>query len=120
MVGIVEIKKNKINYLLLYSVFFLYSLSSLFMKFAANQEIFSFAFFVLYGTSLLFLVLYAVFWQQILKRTLLTTAFANKAVIIIFGMILGAIFFKEEIKWNMLLGTAVIIIGIYLVVNEDE
>ena len=59
-------------------------------------------------------------WQQFLKVMPLTTAYANKSVIVLWGMIWGSLIFKEQITWNILLGGIIIMIGVYLMVCEDE
>ena len=64
--------------------------------------------------------IYAIFWQQILKNFSLTTAFFNKAITIVWGMLLGLIFFKEKITINMIIGTIIVLIGIGLVVKDYE
>ena len=66
------------------------------------------------------LFIYAVFWQQILKKIPLTTAFANKSVVIIWGMIWGRILFEERISWYMAVGAVIVFVGIILVVSADE
>ena len=63
---------------------------------------------------------YAVIWQQILRRMPLTVAYSNKPVTLVWGIIWGSLIFKEEISWNMVLGAAIIFAGIYLVVSSDE
>ena len=63
---------------------------------------------------------YALLWQQILKRMDLTTAYANKPVGLVWGMIWGVLLFKETISLKMILGAAVIFVGIFLVVTSDE
>lgn len=55
-----------------------------------------------------------------IKKFSLTTAFFNKAVTIIWGMLWGSMFFKEAITWNMILGTIVVLIGVGLVVKDYE
>lgn len=96
------------------------SLSGVCSKLAANEKFFSLPFFFYYGLVLLIMFGYAIVWQQILKRMPLTVAYANKPVSLIWGMVWGAIIFNERITWRMILGAAVIFLGIYLVVTEDE
>jgi drug/metabolite transporter (DMT)-like permease len=60
------------------------------------------------------LFLYALLWQQVLKKFPLSTAIANKSVTIIWGMIFGLLFFDEKITPKMFLGTALILSGIIL------
>ena len=57
---------------------------------------------------------------DILKRFPLTTAFANKAVVVVWGILWGWIFFGEQITWQKVVGAAVIIAGIVIVVNDNE
>ena len=63
---------------------------------------------------------YAVAWQQILKHFDLSTAFCNKAVTVIWGMVFGAIIFHEKITWNMIIGAVIVIVGVIMVVKSDE
>ena len=87
---------------------------------AGKSEFLSIRFFFFYGLVLLNLFVYAIVWQQILKKLPLVTAFANKAVTVIWGMLWGMLIFKEKITgWNVL-GAAIIMVGIFLVVNADE
>lgn len=95
------------------------SLSGICSKMAANQTDIR-GFVLWYGGVLAIMAVYAVVWQQILKRMPLTVAYANKPVSLIWGMIWGALVFKEKISWNMLLGAGIIFAGIYLVVTSDE
>lgn len=112
-------KKIK-KYLGLHLLLFMFSFCGVFSKLAAQNEFLSIKFILFYGISIMILGIYAIFWQQILKKFSLTTAFFNKAVTIIWGMLWGALFFKEVITWNMMVGTIVVLVGIGLVVNDYE
>lgn len=50
----------------------------------------------------------------------LSAAFANKAVVIIWGILWGILFFQEKIRWNILIGIILIITGITLVGGEEQ
>ena len=114
-------KKIKVNkYIYLHLLLLLYSFCGVFSKLASQNQILSIKFCLFYGTSLLILGIYAIFWQQILKKFSLTTAFFNKAVTIIWGMIWGVMFFSEKITLNMIVGTIIVLIGIGLVVKDYE
>ena len=65
------------------------------------------------------LAVYALGWQQIIKRLPLTTAFANKAVTVVWGIVCGALFFGEAITPGKLAGAALIIGGVVLFVKAD-
>ena len=116
------ITKNTIikNYIFLHASLLLYSGSGFFSKTASKQDFLSFDFFLFYGCVLFIMVVYAFLWQQILKRIPLTTAFANKAITILWGMLFGFVFFKETITVNMIIGAIIICAGIVLVVKADE
>ena len=60
------------------------------------------------------LVVYAIGWQQILKRLPLTVAFANKAITVVWGIIWGAVFFQEAITPPMIVGAIIVMAGIVL------
>lgn len=114
-------RREKVKYfILLHVIILLYSLSGIASKAAGLQAFLSAKFFIFYGISLLLLFVYALFWQQILKKMPVTTASSNKAVTIVWGMVWGALLFSEMITWKMILGAVIIFVGIYLVVTADE
>ena len=63
---------------------------------------------------------YAIGWQQIIKRLPLTTAFANKAVTVVWGIIWGAVFFHESITVGKVIGAALVIVGVVIYARADE
>ncbi len=78
---------NKVKYfLLLHLIILMYSLSAILAKYAALSGFFSIKFFVFYGIDIFILFLYAIFWQQIIKRMDLMVAYSNKAIVIIWVM----------------------------------
>lgn len=58
--------------------------------------------------------LYAVLWQQILKRVELSLAYMFKGTSIVFVMLLAHVIFGEQITWNNIIGAIIIILGIVL------
>lgn len=115
-----SIGKKAKSYVLLHAILLIYSFCSVFSKFAAQAEFLSFNFILFYGLMLIVLAIYALLWQQVLKTMPLTTAFANKAIVIVWGMLWGEIIFAEQIKWQMILGSVIIFLGIVLVVTDSE
>lgn len=112
---------KQFNYIfILHLVLAVYSVLGIASKFASKEPILSFKFMILYGVVILNLFFYAIVWQQLLKQIPLITAYANKAVTVVWGMIWGAVFFKEEITIQKGIGAAVIIVGVYLVVSNDN
>jgi len=110
-----------IKYLIaLHILLAVYSLSGVCSKFAAQHEALSFWFLFWYGLVVLNLGVYAIVWQQIIKHLPLNTAYANKAVTIVWGILWGVLFFHETVKWNMIVGAIIVIIGVIVVVRADE
>ena len=59
--------------------------------------------------------LYALFWQQVLKRFSLITAMSNKGCVVLFNLFWAWLLFHENISVNNIIGSIVIILGIVLV-----
>lgn len=104
-------------YLILHLAIFILSLSTICSKFAANQEFMSFEFIAFYVGVILTLGIYALIWQQILKKIPLTTAFVNKSAILIWSLIWGVTFFGETISASMIIGIIVVLFGVILVIT---
>lgn len=111
-------KSGIFNYLFLHIVLLIYSFTSVLSKSASGKS--GIAFILTYGAVLLCLMLYAVLWQCVLKKFPLTTAFANKAIVVVWGIIWGWLWFEEAVTWNKVVGAAVIIAGILIVVRENN
>ena len=56
------------DYILLHTLLFLFSFCSIFSKLAASYEFLSLQFCLFYGISIMILGIYAILWQQILKK----------------------------------------------------
>ena len=113
-------KKTNIKSLIfLHAILLIYVGVSVMSKLASGQEFLSMKFILMYGAIVMLLAVYAVLWQQVLKKLPLTTAFANKSAVMIWGMIIGAVMWHEKITPLMIAGTFVIIAGVCLVVMKD-
>lgn len=107
-------------FLLLHVILGVYAGSSVCSKLAARQPFLSAAFILLYGLMLAALVVYAVGWQQVIKHLPLTTDYANKAVTVVWGILLGLAVFGEAVTLRQVVGAAIIICGIVLFVRADN
>lgn len=105
--------------LLLQIVFLIYSINSIVAKFASGQE-FGLTFICLYALEVLILGIYAILWQQMIKKFELSVAYANKAVTLIWAMIWGALLFKEQITLTKVGGIILVIIGIVILNSGEE
>lgn len=102
------------TYILLQGVLLLYSCIGIFSKLAAGQMFLSVRFCLCYSSVLGVLFVYAIGWQQIIKRLPLTTAFASKAITVVWGIVWGALFFHETVTAGKVIGAVLIVTGIMI------
>ena len=117
-----EEKKNKFSigvFLLLQVALLVSSFGAVCSKMAGKQEFLSFKFFLFYGILILILFVYAIVWQQVIKRMPLVIAYACRGVGIIYGIIWGVTIFKEQITWKMIVGAVLVLIGVYILIFSD-
>ena len=100
--------------LALHALLALYSLCSICGKLAAGFEFMSPGFVLCYGGMIGVLGVYAIGWQQVIKRMPLTSAYANKAVTIVWGIVWGVLLFHEAVTPAKLMGAAVVLAGVVL------
>ncbi len=96
-----------------------YSLSDVCSKTAAGAPFMSFRFLFFYGCVLGLLGVYAIGWQQVIRRLPLTVAFANRAVTVVWGIVWGVFFFREQVSPLRLVGAALIMAGVVLFARAD-
>ena len=97
----------------------LYSISGVCSKIAAGYNFFSLPFIMLYGGMIAILAIYAVVWQQILKKMPLVTAYANKAATVVWAGIWGIIIFHEQIGLGKVVSMILVAAGIILFSYAD-
>ncbi len=107
-------------FLCLHILLMLYSCSGILSKFAAGYDFLSWQFCLLYVGIIGILGVYAIGWQQVLKRMPLTSAFSNKAITVVWGIIWGALFFSEPITLMKIVGAVLIICGVVLYAHADS
>lgn len=107
------------TYLLLHLLLVIYSLNGICSKLASQHPFLSWKFILLYGCGIVFLGIYAIGWQQVIKRLPLTTAYANRAVTVAWGIVWGVLIFKEPLNVPKTLGALVVLIGVALYAWAD-
>lgn len=107
------------NIVLLQAVVVVYTLSSVVAKFATGKELFSFTFFLFYGIEVAILGVYAILWQQMIKKFDLSVAYANRAMALLWSAVWAVILFHENLNGKQLFGIALVIIGT-VIVNMDQ
>lgn len=114
-------KRNKTGPLILLNILLLlYSTGGIFSKLAAAEDLFSLKFCIYYAIIIVLLGGYALGWQQIIKRMPLTTAFANKAITVVWGLMWGVLIFDEKITTGKIIGAMLVIAGVILFSMADK
>ena len=106
------------NILVLQAVVIVYTLSSVVAKLATGEEVFSFAFFLFYGLEIVILGIYAILWQQMIKRFDLSVAYANRAMSILWSAVWAVVLFRESLGIKQLIGIAFVVVGTVIVNTE--
>lgn len=119
----VKNRKNLKYILLLHLNILLYSAVGVLCKVAANaatlQGLFSWAVAGLLAAMVGVLAIYAFFYQKLIKVMDITTAYANRSILTVWTLVWAMLFFKEQITaWN-LAGAALIVGGIWMVVQSE-
>ncbi|MCL2562568.1 MAG: transporter [Oscillospiraceae bacterium] len=105
----------KNRYFQLLGAFFLFSFVGVVGKMAAMSGGLTMRFFLFVGLQVFLLGLYAIIWQQVLKKFDLVAAMAYRGVVVILSLIWAIVFFQEEITMFNIIGSLIIVAGIYIV-----
>ena len=97
----------------------LYSCGGILSKLAAGQPFLSLGFCLCYGGMIAILGVYAIGWQQIIKHMPLTSAYANRAVTVVWGVVWGVLVFHEGVSVLQLVGCALVVAGVALFAFAD-
>lgn len=106
--------------LILHVLLGVYALSDVASKMASGTDFFSLPFLLWYGVLLACLGIYALGWQQVIKRMPLSSAYANRAITIVWGIFWGFVLFGEAITPGKIIGAAIIACGIVLFARADH
>lgn len=115
-------KMNMKDLLILQAVVIIYTCSTVIGKFAAesaeNRK--GMLFLVLYGAEIAVLGIYAVLWQQMIKKFELSVAYANRAVALLWSLLWAILLFGEQITVKKVAGIALVIAGTAIVNGGKE
>lgn len=111
-------KKNIYNFILLHISIFVYSMVGLFSKSAAKYSFLSWDYIKYYLGVIIVLGIYALLWQQVIKKVPLNVAYANKAISVIWGLIWGIVIWNDAFRFGQAIGIIFIVIGVFLVGYE--
>lgn len=110
--------KKKVTWkdiIILQGIIIIYTLSSVVAKLATGKELFSFTFFLFYGLEVVILGIYALLWQQMIKRFELSVAYANRAMALLWSGVWAVVLFKEALSIKKVLGILLVIAGTIIV-----
>ena len=106
-------------WLLLHLMMLLYAGSTVLSKLAAGEEPLSVPFLLYYAGEIVLLGAYALGWQQVIKHVPLSTAYANKAITVVWGILWGALLFQERVTWGKIVGAVIVLAGVVLYSGAD-
>ena len=96
----------------------LYACVGICTKMASLQQFLSWQYLLWFGGAVAIIGLYAILWQQILRRVELSTAYMFKGTTLIFTMLIAALLFGESITLPNIIGSIIIITGITLLARS--
>ena len=110
------------------AVFFLqgavliYSLTTVVSKLVSNYDFLSKEFILLYLLDFAVLGIYAILWQQLLKKFELSIAYANKAMTLLWSLLWSVVLFNESVTFKKVIGILLVIAGTIILnrpIEED-
>ena len=112
-------KKNLLDIVLLEVSVVVYSLSTVAANMASKQEFLSLKYILFFGLDFCILGVYAILWQQVIKKFQLSIAYANKAVTLLWSMLWNFIIFSQGITPGKVAGVLLVMVGV-IVMNMGE
>ena len=115
-------KTKKIRWrdvLILQFVVMIYTFSSIFAKLASGQEAWQ-KFLLVTGMEFVCLGIYALLWQQAIKRFELSIAYANRAMVLLWSMLWAVLIFHDKITLQNVIGVVLVVAGTFVVNSGKE
>lgn len=113
--------KKKVHFfdiILLQMVVVIYSINTVIAKFVSDQPFLSFKFIMLYLLEFAVLGIYAIFWQQMIKRFELSIAYANKAMTLLWSLLWSVLIFRDSVTPAKVVGVLLVIAGTIILNSE--
>ena len=105
-------KDNKLkNIILLQLIVIIYTVNSIIAKFATGAKPLSLGFFAFYAVEVAVLGVYAICWQQMIKRFDLSIAYANRSMAILWTALWSVVIFHESLSVKQIIGIVLVVIG---------
>ena len=98
-----------------------YSLSTVASNMASKYDFLSWGYILFFGLDFLILAVYAILWQQIIKRFQLSVAYANKAMTLLWSMVWNFLIFSQGITPKKVIGVLIVMAGvIFMNIGEGK
>ncbi len=112
--------KTKTGYFLLLQLsVFIYSFSMVAARKASENEFLSVRYIFFLGLEIVILGIYAILWQQVIKRCQLSVAYINKSVTLLWSMLWNYLIFSQGITVKKVIGVLIVMAGV-IVMNLGE
>ena len=108
------------NIILLQAVIMIYTISSVMSKeaSASGGDLLRFLFF--FGMEFAVLGVYAVLWQQMIRRFELSVAYANRSMAVVWSMVWAVLFFHDTITLQNIAGVVLVMTGTLIINTGTE
>lgn len=105
--------------LLLQGAVVIYSFADICAKLASCHAFLTPGYILWLGAEVLVLGVYALCWQQIIKKVDISVAYSNRAAAIVWTTLWAALLFRERITLQNVLGIGILFAGIWMVNRDD-
>ena len=100
-----------VDFLLLELSVLVYSLSTVAANMASKHDFLSFGYILFFGLDFVILAIYAILWQQIIKKFQLSIAYANKSMTLLWSMLWNFLIFSQGITPGKVCGVLLVMVG---------
>ena len=112
--------KNITAIIFLQGAVLIYSLTTVISKLVSNYAFLSKEFILLCMLDVAALGIYAILWQQLLKRFELSIAYANKAMTLLWSLMWSVVLFGEGVTIKKVIGVLLVIAGTIILTRPVE
>lgn len=100
------------DFLLLQISVLVYSFSTVAANMASKQAFLSPAYILYFGAEFVILAIYAILWQQVIKKYELSVAYANKSMTLLWSMLWNFLLFSQGITPAKVCGVLMVMAGV--------
>ena len=100
------------DFLLLELSVLVYSLSTVTANMASKYPFLSWGYILYFGLDFVILAVYAILWQQIIKKFQLSIAYANKSMTLLWSMLWNFLIFSQGITPGKVAGVLLVMAGV--------